>query len=395
MQSTPPNAVEQPVRIPDPAAAMPDRPGVAERVARELRSAVLENSLSFPHGQLPSHRELCRQHRVSINTLRKALDILEADGVIYRVERGGTFLRPRSGEPSSPARPTGLKCINFLEEFPPMWQILKTDYLAGYTEALDAYDIKTRFVPCPADTVKYESLLSDRLTVGEQGCVLVNIAPEGLMRWLGARGIPFVVQFFTCYDRAELPEHHSIYVNKAGAADEATRHLLGHGHRRIGFIGPTAPDYRRLVGLYEGYLAALTCAGLAPVEENVLDLNTNETDAIVETVRRYLDRPTRPTGVVTGNDGIAFAVTRAAKALGLRVPEDLSVIGYNDLPEAARSEPPLTTVYGPRRLLARTAVEMVIAAAEGRCEGFKTRVLNGHLVIRRSAAPPPGRPGAL
>lgn len=395
MPSTPPSAVEQPIRAPDPGAALPDRPGVAERVAHELRSAVLENNLSFPHGQLPSHRELCRQHRVSINTLRKALDILEGDGVIYRVERGGTFLRPKSGESPSPARSTGLKCINFLEEFPPMWQILKTDYLAGYTEALEDYDAKTRFVPCPAETTQYETLLSDRFAPGEQGCVLVNIAPDGLMRWLRARGIAFVVQFFTAYDRAALPEHHCVYVNKAGAADEATRHLLGLGHRRIGFLGPTAPDYRRLVGLYEGYLAALTCAGISPVPADALDVNTNDTDAIVDTMQRYLGRPERPTAVVTGNDGVAFAVIRAARALGLRVPEDLSVVGYNDLPEAARCDPPLTTFYGPRRLLARTAVEMAIAAAEGRCEGFQTRVLKGHLVIRRSAAPPPGRSGAL
>lgn len=395
MQPTPSNVTEQRVQTPEPSAAMPDRPGVAERVALELRSALLENSLSFPHGQLPSHRELCRQHRVSINTLRKALDILEAEGVIYRVERGGTFLRARSNEASPPARTTTLKCINFLEEFPPMWQMLKTDYLAGYTEALEDYDIKTRFVPCPAETTQFASLLSERFAENEQACVLVNIAPESLLRWLHSRAIPFVVQFFTAYDRTGMPDHHCVYVNKAGAADEATRYLLGLGHRRVGFAGPTAPDYRRLVGLYEGYLAALTCAGMSPVAADMVDVNTNDTDAIVDTMQRYLDRRDRPTGVVTGNDGVAFAVIRAARALGLRVPEDLSVIGYNDLPEAARWDPPLTTFYGPRRLLARTAVEMAIAAAEGRCEGFQARVLRGHLVIRRSAAPPSGRPGAV
>ena len=212
----------------------------SQRVAEELRHALAEGR-PYPHGQLPSHRELCRQHRVGVNTLRKALDILEQEGVLYRVERGGTFLSTTLPRPAISATGASLKCINFLEQYPPLWTWLKTDYLAGYTDALDHVDIKMRFVPCPRTVTNFTSLILDRLDLKEQGCVLVNVAPPRLLEWLRGQNIPFVVQYFTAYERTDLPEHHSVYVNKTGAAADAVRHLLELGHRRIGYAGPLHP----------------------------------------------------------------------------------------------------------------------------------------------------------
>lgn len=269
-----------------------DRRNVSQRVAEELRHALAEGR-NYPHGQLPSHRELCRQHRVSINTLRKALDILEHEGVLYRLERGGTFLSTKLPPTRAHHAAAPLKCINFLEQYPAMWSWLKTDYLAGYTDALDHVDVKMRFVPCPKDITDYSGLILDRFGANEQGCVLVNVAPPRVLEWLAAQHVPVVVQYFTYYERNGLPAHHSVYVNKAGAGAEAVRHLVELGHRRIGYAGPLHAG-QGVAGLYEGYRAALQCAGLdqGPIEV-VADVNTDDVAVAVGYADEYLRRPHR------------------------------------------------------------------------------------------------------
>ena len=362
--------------------------GLAERVAYEIRQGLVETS-GYPQGRLPSHRELCRCHQVSLNTIRKALDILEQDGVVYRRERSGTFLRPDGVRPEKPQLRANLKCINFIEEYPPTWPVLKADYAAGYTEALDDLDLKMRFVHCPAGFTDYASLISDRFALSEQGCVLVTVHPPGLMRWLDAQGIPFVVQYYSAYKREGLPEHHSVFVNKLGAGFDLASHLIGLGHERIGFIG-FKPDDTHALDLYEGYRAALLTKGLQPDPRDFLEFHTNEPDMAVKAARDYLERASRPTAVMAQNDAVALGLLRAAADLGLSVPQDMSVVGFNDLPEAAMSDPPLTTVSSPRRLLGRQAVETLIAAANGEYSERQTRILGCHLVVRQSAAAPLG-----
>jgi LacI family transcriptional regulator len=108
-------------------------------------------------------------------------------------------------------------------------------------------------------------------------------------------------------------------------------------------------------------------------------------------VIEYLKDPNRPTGIFAGTDAVAIAILQAAPGMGIRVPEDLSAVGFNDQPEAATSTPPLTTMSGPRRLLAQTAVETVFAAGQGKFDSFQTKILTCRLVVRRSTAPPKER----
>ena len=107
-------------------------------------------------------------------------------------------------------------------------------------------------------------------------------------------------------------------------------------------------------------------------------------------VLAYLKRSDRPTAVVCQTDMTAVAFLRAAEALGLRVPEELSVVGYNDQAEAAEMHPPLTTVAQPRRLASRAAIQLLLEAAAGRHEDYQTRVIECDLALRKTTAPPAG-----
>jgi DNA-binding LacI/PurR family transcriptional regulator len=367
------------------------RSSLPARVAESIEHAVREGAFA-PDALLPSHRELCRLHGVSLKTVRKALDILEERGVLYRRERSGTYVHPAAVAPRAASTQANLACINFVErDQPASRSALRTDYLMGYTDALEHLDVKMRFVRWMEGEDECGALLSDRFAPETQGCVLLNITPPRLMWWLAERRIPFVVQFFRHYSIEDLPPHPRVYVNKVGAGWEATRYLMGLGHQRIGFAG-AVPEEQDAPGLYFGYRAALLSAGSDHRRDDILPFLTDEVDVALRPVRRFLERNGHLTAIVCQTDAMAIAILRVAQTLGIRVPEDLSVIGFNDLPEAAQANPPLTTMASPRRALARAAVEMLLSSAQKPPEDYETRVLNCHLMIRKSTAAP-GRKG--
>jgi len=369
----------------------PPRPAESShRLANALRQAIAEGK--YPqHSAFPSFRELSLQHGVSLRVVKAALDILEKEGVLYRRERRGTFVRGAGAAwPDGDGR-CPLRCVNLVERpggTVPGFE--RAGYLVGCTQALERHDIKMRFVRCPPEG-GYEAIFAPDVPYAEQGCVLINIITPSLLRWLSDHAVPFVVQSSVCYDLSPLPPHHSLSVNKVGAAFAATQHLIGLGHRRIGFIG--RPEHTSIGPgdfgeIYEGYRAALRCAGVEERACDLLDFAANEAEVAVEPARRYLSRRDLPTAVVAQTDATAIGVLRAAKELGVRVPRDLSVIGYNDETEAEQADPPLTTMSNQRVLLGRTAVEMVIAAASGAYDAPQNRVLQCPLVERQTTAPP-------
>ena len=167
---------------------------------------------------------------------------------------------------------------------------------------------------------------------------------------LRARGIPFVV-----FDPTqELPDD----VPFVGATNwsggrAATRHLVGQGHRRIAMIG--GPD--RILccrARFDGYRSAIEAAGRTVDPALVVRTDLTQ-DAGRQAARDLLARPDRPTAVFTCNDLQALGVYQAAREAGLRIPGDLSVVGFDDLPIAALMDPPLTTVHQP-------LAEMAVAA---------------------------------
>lgn len=359
---------------------------LSARVAEGIEHAVREGAFA-PNAPLPSHRELCRLHGVSLKTVRKALDLLESRGVLYRRERSGTYVLPAALRPRVATPATALTCINVIEPDQPASRApLRTDYLKGYTDVLDRLSIEMRFVRWTDATEGYDTLLAPGLAPERQACLLANIAPAGLMEWLHAARVPFVVQYFRYYSPEGLPSHHSVYVNKVRAGFDATRHLLDLGHRRVGYAGLRAPD-NDSPGLFDGYRAALQCAGTDYSPEDILNFSTDDVEAALGPVREFLSGPRRPPAIFARTDALAIAMLAVAPELGIRVPEDLSVVGFNDLPASAATVPPLTTMASPRRALARTALDLLLSIVGRTGARYEHRMLNCHLVIRGSTAP--------
>jgi DNA-binding LacI/PurR family transcriptional regulator len=205
---------------------------------------------------------------------------------------------------------------------------------------------------------------------------------------LRARGIPFVVFDPT----GELPDDVPFVgsTNWAGGRS-ATRHLLELGHERIAMIG--GPDgvlccRARL----DGYRSAIEAAGRAVDPALVVRAELTSDDG-QRAALELLRRPTRPTAVFACNDLQALGVYQAARTLGVRIPEQLSVVGFDDLPLAALVDPPLTTVHQPLVEMATAATELALALGRGERPAQPRLELATTLTVRHSTAPPPDEPG--
>lgn len=172
-----------------------------------------------------------------------------------------------------------------------------------------------------------------------------------------------------------------------GGARTATEHLIGLGHTRIGYLGGRSDlESARLREL--GFFEAMEAAGLKPDPSLVLE-GGYRPDRSDRPTHDLLERPDRPTAVFAANDLSAIHVIQVAQELGLRVPEDLSVIGFDNIPEAAASNPPLTTIAQSLHEMGAEALRMVIAMLESGTTAGKHTRLPTRLVERASTAPPP------
>ena len=167
----------------------------------------------------------------------------------------------------------------------------------------------------------------------------------------------------------------------------ATEHLLQLGHKRIAMIGGRE-DLQCSSAREDGYVSALRRAGVA-LDPALIVPGDFSMEAGEAAARKLLELPDRPTAIFTGNDGQALGAYRAARAAGLRIPEDLSIIGFDDIPAAEWVEPGLTTIRQPVVQMAETAMRALLRHLDGDEELPQRIELGTELVVRGSTAPPP------
>jgi DNA-binding LacI/PurR family transcriptional regulator len=175
-----------------------------------------------------------------------------------------------------------------------------------------------------------------------------------------------------------------------GACDAVT-HLIALGHRRIGFIGASAEDAARL-RRYRGYIAALEAAGIAPDPAYAVGttigpaFGTEEDGFHGLLALRKLKHP--PTAIFARNDYVAIGALRAAHTLHLRVPQDIAIAGFDNIPIAAYQTPPLTTVEQPIVEQGRIAAELLLKRIETPAVHRRQTVqLPCKLIVRESTDP--------
>lgn len=218
------------------------------------------------------------------------------------------------------------------------------------------------------------------------GVVLVFSDISGPFREkLRSRGIPFVIVDPAGDPSPEVPSVGS--ANWAGGV-MATRHLIDLGHRRIAAI--TGPDDMMCsLARVDGYRSAMNAAGL-PIDPEWVRFGDFHTGGGETHARALLAGAAAPTAIFAGSDLQALGAIAAAREMGLSVPGDVSIVGYDDIPLARWMSPQLTTVHQPLRRMGEEATRLVLRMAEGRTPETLRMDLATHLVVRDSTAPPRG-----
>lgn len=328
-------------------------------------------------------REIADLAGVSIATVSRVMNghsdvSAETRDLVTRIVREHGYATNRSARGLSAGR-TGLVGVLV----PLVYPVYFSAILAGAAEALYEQELRLVLSPTQHEHDREVTLL-DRLIHGMTDGALIVLPEESSaeLSRLVEQGYRFVVVDPRLPLDEEIP---SVSAAHASGADQAMQHLLELGHRRIAAItGPrgwVATEERR-----RGYHAALAAHGILPDPEL-----EQEADFEIEpgrvAARRLLDLADPPTAIFAFNDNLAIGAIQAARERGVGVPEDLSIVGFDDVEPSTIVTPALTTVRQPLAEMGRTAVSLLMRLLER--QRFETlRIeLATRLVVRESTGP--------
>jgi LacI family transcriptional regulator len=212
--------------------------------------------------------------------------------------------------------------------------------------------------------------------------IMARSVDEESLWSLEREGVPFVL---LGHSKGQL-QCSTIAVDNEAGAHKAAVHLLGHGHQKIAIItGPeNSPDNS---GRLQGYKKALLDAGIS-LQQNLVVPGNFQYEGGQIAIRKLLEGSSRPTAILAANDEMAIGAMDAARQRSLRVPEDLAVIGFDDIQMSALTHPPLTTVRQPMQLLGEAAVTLLFDRLQSSNGQPHHEVLDTKLIVRQSCGCP-------
>lgn len=354
---------------------------------KSISAQIVKDIMAGKHsatGKLPSEARLCEAFGVSRMTLRGALDDLRRQGLIEKRNGSGSFLTKRAFRHSGRI---GLVIPDY-EDFEFFTSI--EDEIKGHAMRL-GYHLSLVFTQERSEEAivreirrKVRRLVADRA----EGVIFRPFVPESLaaannevIDILRQAEIPTVLVDSDITRPPERSDYDLVAVNNVGAGRQIARHLHQRGYRRIAFLMQNRGPYananwsNRLFGL-AGELALRGC------DQSVRQLDLAATD--VQALGALLRSRRRPDAIVCGNDEQATLLLGSLKRLGMRAPEDVAVVGFDDIARARTTTPPLTTVSQPVRQLASTAFKVLLARIRYPNNDPREILLDAPLVIRKS-----------
>ena len=256
--------------------------------------------------------------------------------------------------------------------------------ILDYAVEVDVDVVVSSHTPNKLSRVDHEEWAERMKESGRTGVIFVTSEiTSDQVRAFSHRGIAVVV-----IDPLNPPPpggYVSVGATNWAGGKAATEHLLELGHERVAFFGgPSAAECS--VARLHGYLAALRTRGIPARPEYIFDGSFNRESGVIAT-RRALDLAEPPTAIFAASDTIALGVLEVARERGVRVPEDLSLVGFDGTPLAEQTLPRLTSVAQPLQDMGRAALRGVLRLARGEQLDSAHTELATELVIRESTAP--------
>lgn len=348
-----------------------------------LKKSIADREFDPKH-RMPGEPELCHRFGVARNTVRQALTLLLSEGLIEKKKCKGTFITKRA------ARKTGIIGLLVPDyHSSAFFSSLKSELLK-YAAKLDyKIQLETTNLESESDAAKGTRNAARRLAVQRvEGVIFRPHLKENLI----CTNNEILKIFKNCEtpvvlidsDVSPLPERSDcdlVTVDNVSAGRRLAAHLLDTGCKRLAFmmsgleIGSNANWENRLFGI----AGEVAVRGL---DEGVGTLRFPPDD--LESLRRLFRSKRRPDAIACGNDRTAAVLTESLKAIGMRIPEDVSVTGFDDESFARSSVPPLTTIRQPTALIAKTALKTLLARIRYPQNDPKEILLNAPLVVRKS-----------
>jgi len=346
---------------------------------RQLKESLKEKILSqelFPNQVIPSLQELTSTLEVSKITVRQAIRELTQEELLITVPGKGTFV----AEPK----------VNVSRLFSIAMLIPETtNFFAPLIQGVEdfAQEKGYHLIICNTEynvkkTAKYVSEFEERNNIDgiisapprEGGQVLMDYIKH-------LRKHPFVL-IEVAMEQVEGLEVDCVCMDSYAGAYQAVSHLIKLGHKRIAYMGTNLRDYFTDNERLNGYRDALVDSGL-PFDASLV-LNIGGTKYF-QMIKNFLLEQ-KPTAMFSFNDNQAREVFDVAKAVGLKVPHDLSLVGYDDTEVAKYLEVPLTTVSPPKYEMGKKAAWILIDKVEGKAKDCQQILLEPTLVFRQSTA---------
>lgn len=265
-----------------------------------------------------------------------------------------------------------------------------TGVLAGVLETCRAARYQVVLHPCDYEAPTLAAEISRNVRQSRADGVIVT-PPLSDMRTvidaLEEQSIPFV--------RIAPAEHtndlHCVFTNDRESCAKMTEQLASLGHKRIGFVVGN-PDHAAVADRYRGYRDGLRACGLQ-LDKKLVVQGYNSYNSGAECGRKLLNLPAakRPTAIFASNDEMAAGVLAVAHGMGLAVPEDLSVAGFDDVPLASQVWPALTTIRQPIPVMSARAAELLLRQLRGEPDDRSGHIVESTLTFRQSTGPAPNR----
>jgi DNA-binding LacI/PurR family transcriptional regulator len=358
-----------------------------QQLRQDLLARIRRGEFS-PGDLLPSESRLCEQYGVSVTTARRALLELVKEGVVYRRAGIGTMVAPR-------VRRVRLAFLS-IDYKGDAWRRTPSamgELVAGLGEACwqRAAGFSMTGVEGDEAVTYLREVVEERSVDG----ILLRTADdinEEVIEVLEAAGMPYVVV------KRHVPGRrmNCVISDDVTGAKIATAHLLDLGHQRIGFVC-ARPHLTLAQERLAGYRAALAERGVEPDAGLVRQQPYFTMEEGYRATKSLLELPSPPGALFVASDTMALGTYQVIGDLGLNVPDDLSVVGYDDISPAAVLQPPLTTVRTSYYDFGRLAAQLLLDIVEGREVPPQERIIEPVLVVRSSTrrCDPTGSPAVL